>query len=101
MCAWLNEPHENIISLCKFLFILSGCSSCVRRALENQNDDTSSDDHDTEDNDFESVFINDYFKKFKNTCETSTNLIESLLLCWIVRSILIQVKDSYFFKPNF
>jgi hypothetical protein len=97
ICAWLNESFENIINLCNYLYILNGftCNSTKEPTKEisksSSNENLNKLTNLETNQDFESVFINDYFKKFKKTCETSESLAESLFLCWVIRSIIIQV----------
>lgn len=63
-------------------------SGCGGKNDEPQNDDESdAGDHD----DFENDFVGDYLVKYKSLTENSNALVESLMLTWIIRSLLIQV----------
>ncbi len=108
ICAWLNDSFENIINLCNYLYILNGFTSCNSTQEPNKEIPKSSSNENLNkltnletNEDFENVFINDYFKKFKKTCETSESLVESLFLCWVIRSIIIQVKFTFLLKLIF
>lgn len=108
----MSNDYENISSLFKIVFVLSGCSSYTMnteyepfssiedqaRELEldeEENQIQDIDDYDEED--FENIFVNEYLPKFKNTIESSSSLIQSFLLTWIIRSVLIQVIDKTFY----
>ncbi len=47
--------------------------------------------------DFENLFIGEYLPKFIYECENSSSLTQSLLLTWIIRSILIKVTNINIF----
>ena len=110
--AWLNQNYENLGNLYKYITILSGFSSYTMNSeyepmtpvsegkkmegevIKSEEMEENGDDNE----EFEDVFVSDYIPKFKSSCETSNYLVESLLLCWIFRSILNQV--CLFFYKN-
>ena len=71
------------------------------------NDDDDDDDDDevagahaalghSDDEDFENTFLVYYVPKLLSTCETSSSLVEALLVAWLAKSILIQVSETNF-----
>lgn len=120
--AWLSESFSNILYLYRIVYLLSGCAGHLNDAEydlelkakvtdeEQQNQQQQTDEScqtsgadfwasdESDDNKIENSengFIAEYLPKFKNLSENSNSLVESLLLTWIIRSILIRV---WFFK---
>ena len=69
------------------MYTLNGFPFNTTEKSDNESDLRENLNAQLDNEDFENVFINDYLKKFKNTCETSESLAESLFLCWVIRSI--------------
>ncbi|RNA40948.1 rab3 GTPase-activating non-catalytic subunit-like, partial [Brachionus plicatilis] len=80
--AMLNEGFTSIHAFYDLVFILSGCLNIEKSESSNTSDPV--------DHDFESIFINGFLPKFKNTIENSKYLINSLIVVWVIRSILIK-----------
>lgn len=110
--AWLSETFSNMLYLYQLVYFLSGCAYYLndpkynldlesKPVDEDQNSVVSSslefwtgDRYDPEyqkDDDFENGFVVLYLPKFKNLIEFSNSLVESLLLAWVIRSIIIRV----------
>lgn len=110
--AWLSETFSNMLYLYQLVYFLSGCAcylndpkynldldskpvdeeqnSTVTNSLEFWTGDRY-DPEDQKDDDFENKFVVEYLPKFKMLIEFSNSLVESLLLAWIIRSIIIRV----------
>lgn len=99
--AWLSQDFQNSPNLYKLIYLLSGCASHLNNSdydveiltpvADDTNDFLEDFDQEQDIDDFENNFIGDYLPKYKSISENSNSLVESLLLTWIIRSILIQV----------
>jgi hypothetical protein len=58
---------------------------------DEQEEDEDEDENEDFDHDFGNTFVVEYLPKFQSICESSSSLTESLLLDWVVKSILVQV----------
>ncbi len=88
--SWLNNNFSNISTFFKLFSILSGFAKLeIVKSISDQNETT--DGFDDKTNTFESYFVNEYLFKLKSTLESSTSFTNSLLICQVVRSMLVQV----------
>lgn len=111
--AWMSESFSDPLSLYKLVYFLSGCARYLNDPkyeittdeTENKEDEkevkegevslmTFDADEGDNNEDFLNSFVGDYLVKFKSLSESSSSLVETLLLTWIIRSILIQVNES-------
>lgn len=92
--AMLNEGYTSMHALYDMVFILGGFSnSNLENSLLSDNSDSANNLHL-----FDTVFISEFLPKFKNIIESSNNLINAIMIVWVIRSILIKVIKVKFFN---
>ena len=94
--AMLNEGYNSIHAFYDMVFILGGFfNSNLETSLLSDNSDTDNNLHL-----FDAIFTSEFLPKLKNIIEASKNLINALMVIWVIRSILIKVIKSNYFSFN-
>lgn len=94
VAACLGSSSFKLIHSVTNLYTLIGWLSDLNRVDKKPIDDNSQEEPaaDTTTTSVDVNFVEAYLHKLKSACETTSNLASSLLLCWIIRSLLFKVR---------